>query len=378
MAINNIKEVIRAESERLGFCFFGISAVKTLHGFQRYADWINHNYNANMTYLGTGRALQLRQNPEMIMNGARSIISLGVKYPAFSDSSSIDGNGKIAAYACGEDYHITLIDNLNKLIASLSSIAGREISARKYTDTGPLLEKELAQQAGFGWFGKNSCLISPKYGSFILLCELLIDLELELDAPFSNEYCGSCTRCIDACPTGCILPGRTIDSSRCIAYHTIENKGIIPAEIRDKFGSMVFGCDICQEVCPWNSGKKLTAGLEASAFKFRPEFHQINLYDELHMTPIEFAEKYRNTPVKRAKYTGFARNLIIAAGNTCDPVYTTRLIEFLSDTLNPLLQYHSAWALGKMGDNKAGDYLQQALTQTTDPQLIIEITNALK
>ncbi len=377
MASKNLKEVIKAESERLGFCLFGISTAKSLQGFQRYSDWIKHDYHANMAYLGTDRALQLRANPDMVLSGARSIISFGVKYPAPGKSVSNIGYGKIAAYACGEDYHITLLNKLNELIALSYNITRCEFSTRIYTDTGPLLEKEMAQQAGLGWFGKNSCLISPEYGSFVLLCEILTDLELEPDAPFISNYCGTCTRCIDACPTGCILPDRTIDASRCISYHTIENKGIIPVEMREKMGNMVFGCDICQDVCPWNSGARQTAGLETSPFKIRPEFHQLNICEELLITPVEFAKKYRNTPIKRAKYTGFTRNLIIAAGNSCDPVHTSRLAEFLTDSENPLLQYHAAWALGKIADKKASGYLNRMLKQIIDPQLKSEITNSL-
>lgn len=378
MASKNLKEVIKAESERLGFCLFGISTAKSLQGFQRYSDWIKHDYHANMAYLGTDRALQLRANPDMVLSGARSIISLGVKYPAPGKFVSNNGYGKIAAYASGEDYHITLINKLNELITSSLSVTGRDLSTRIYTDTGPLLEREMAQQAGLGWFGKNSCLISPKYGSFVLICEILTDLELEPDAPFISNYCGTCTRCIDACPTGCILPDRTVDASRCISYHTIENKVIIPVEMREKMGNMVFGCDICQDVCPWNSGARLTAGLEASAFKFRPEIHQIDLREELLITHTEFAIKYRNTPVKRSKYAGFTRNLIIAAGNSRDPVHVSRLAEFLADSENLLLQYHAAWALGKIEDKKASYHLNRMLKQTSDPQLKLEIINALK
>ena len=376
--MTNHIQLIEAEAQRLGFCLFGVSAAdRESQSYQYYLEWINKGYHAEMAYLSTDRALYFRQNTSRIMEGAKTVISLGVKYPKNSVSMNQTTHGKIAAYACGEDYHLSLVKSLNELVRFIETVSGREVSARVYTDTGPLLERELAFQSGLGWIGKNSCLISQKYGSYLLLCEIITDLVLERETDVSQNHCGRCTRCIQACPTNCILPNNTIDASRCISYQTIENKGIIPIEIREAVGTRIFGCDICQEVCPWNAGGRISAGLEHSMFKTQPELMVVDIYDELQLIPEKFTLKYKNTPIKRAKYQGFMRNLIIAAGNTKDPINVPRLCDLLSNAAYPMLQYHAAWSFGRIHNHQAINTLSAMLKQTVDPLLRFEIESAL-
>src|SRR5512139_3833352 len=201
--------------------------------------------------------------------------------PAPSEHTLSGGQpgGRVAAYAWGEDYHTVLTERLQQLVVFIETHLGSPFPYRIYTDTGPLLERELAQRAGLGWIGKNTCLINPQAGSYFLLGEVLLGVALEPDAPFIADRCGSCTRCLEACPTGCILPDRTIDARRCISYLTIELKGIIPVELRPAIGNWVFGCDICQEVCPWNQRFARTQG--EAAFTARPGLSTPRLVDEL-------------------------------------------------------------------------------------------------
>ncbi|HSL46406.1 MAG TPA: tRNA epoxyqueuosine(34) reductase QueG, partial [Anaerolineales bacterium] len=205
----------------------------------------------------------------------------------------------------------------------------------------PLLERDLAQRAGIGWIGKNTCLIHPEHGSYFLLSEILLDLDLEPDPPFVTDHCGTCRRCIDACPTDCILPDRTIDATRCISYLTIELKDDIPVELRDKIGSWVFGCDICQMVCPWNR----FAGKGDSAFEERGPLPALT--EELALTPQGFNQRFKGSPVKRAKRRGYLRNVAVALGNTGDMHALPVLQSALNDE-EPMIREHAQWAIEKI------------------------------
>jgi epoxyqueuosine reductase len=215
------------------------------------------------------------------------------------------------------------------------------VKNRWYTDTGPILERDLAQRAGIGWIGKNTCLIHPQHGSYFLLSEIFLDLDLEPDPPFVTDHCGTCRRCIEACPTDCILPDRTIDATRCISYLTIELKGEIPVELRDKMGNWVFGCDICQRVCPWNR----FAGTGDAAFEERETYP--SLTEEMELSPQEFNRRFKGSPVKRAKRRGYLRNVAVALGNTGDRHALPVLQNALSDE-DGLVREHATWAIEKI------------------------------
>ncbi len=222
-------------------------------------------------------------------------------------------NGRIAAYAWGDDYHDLFTDRMQALAVFIEAQVGAPVQTRCYSDTGPILERDLAQRAGLGWTGKNSCLIHPRQGSFFLLAEMLLAVDLSPDQEFSTDHCGSCRRCLDACPTGCILPDRTLDSRRCISYLTIELKGVIPLDLRPLMGDWIFGCDICQQVCPWN--QRFSRKITNSAFNPRPENQRPDIDQEILLTQQEFSRKFKGSPIKRAKRRGYLRNIAVALGN---------------------------------------------------------------
>jgi epoxyqueuosine reductase len=256
----------------------------------------------------------------------------------------------VAAYAWGRDYHLVLPERLRDLVAFLEAKAGGPFSSRVYTDTGPLLERDLAQRAGLGWIGKNTCLIHPRLGSYFLLSEVLVSLELEVDAPFLPDRCGSCTRCIQACPTHCILPNRTLDARRCISYLTIELKGSVPDPLRALIGNWVFGCDICQMVCPWNR----FAVRADPAFGPRPGLAAPDLIADLDLSPQDFNRKFRESPVLRAHRRGYLRNLAVALGNSGQEIALAALDRIAQDE-DPLVQEHARWAQARIRGGWDGD-----------------------
>lgn len=298
-----------------------------------------------MSYLAEERALTRRADPRQILPECRSILVLGILYDnptKVKTESRMRNYGRVAAYAWGNDYHIVIPPRLEALVHFIEEKVGHPVPNRWYTDTGPLLERELAQRAGLGWIGKNTCLISPGNGSYFLLAEILLGLDLPPDPPFPGDQCGSCTRCIEACPTHCIQPDRTLDARRCISYLTIENKAEIPAELRPQMGNWVFGCDICQMVCPWNIRFAPQRG--DPAFAPREGLSLPVLAQELTLTPEEFNRKFKNSPVKRAKRRGYLRNVAVAAGNMRD-VDSLPALERAQHQDELLLREHAEWAL---------------------------------
>jgi epoxyqueuosine reductase len=243
---------LKAEAYALGFELVGVTTPDPPAHMDVYSKWIASGRHGEMSYLESSTAMGRRQDPLSILPECKSILVVGINYQPEENPNTQTRNGKVATYALGDDYHMVIESKLRKLIGSFQSRIESPISYRIYTDTGPILERDFAQRAGLGWIGKNTCLINPKLGSYFLLGEALLSIQLEPDPPFDLDRCGSCSRCIDSCPTSCILPDRTIDSRRCISYLTIEKRGTIPEEYRDAIGDWLYGCDICQEVCPWN------------------------------------------------------------------------------------------------------------------------------
>jgi epoxyqueuosine reductase len=314
-----------------------------------------------MGYLADERARARRRDPRLILPDCRSILVLAARYPSPGISGTSPGkidapvgdgpHGRVAAYAWGTDYHRVLPERLEALAAFIETRVGHAVAHRAYTDTGPLLERDLAQRAGLGWVGKNTCLINPRGGSYFFLAELLLDLELETDLPFVDDRCGTCTRCIDACPTQCILPDRTLDAGRCISYLTIELKESIPAELRSRLGGWVFGCDVCQQVCPWN---RFADAPVDPAFSPRPGVASPALIDEIDLTPEAFNRKFKDSPVQRARRRGYRRNLAVALGNAGDPTSASALARTAGDP-EPLVRESAAWALEQIsGSRSAG------------------------
>jgi epoxyqueuosine reductase len=376
-----LKEAIREEALRLGFSLVGFTSPEPPPHLNTYLGWLEAGRQGSMEYLGTAPARQRRADPRQILPECTSILALGIRYSdpraaAAAEPAGQPPQGRVAAYAWGEDYHDVLQERLKALVAIIESLVGHPVPNRWYTDTGPILERDLAQRAGLGWAGKNTCLIHPQGGSYFFLAEILLGLELEPDLPLATDLCGSCTRCIEACPTACILPDRTLDARRCISYLTIELKGTIPVDLRPQIGSWVFGCDICQIVCPWNERFSLLEG--DPAFAARPGLPRPDLRQELALSPEEFNRKFKGSPVKRAKRRGYLRNVAVALGNARDASAVPDLERVLREELEPLVRAHAAWALGQIGTEAARSALQAALQSETDPDVLAEVQRALE
>lgn len=311
---DSLKKQILDYARQSGFLLAGITTPDPPPHLSTYLRWLAEGCHADMRYLAEARAVQRRSNPRLILPACRSILVLAVPYPDPLTAPAPEGmppHGRVAAYAWGVDYHALLPQRLQTIITFIEAQVGHPVPNRCYTDTGPLLERDLAQRAGLGWIGKNTCLINPHYGSYLLLAEILLGLDLEPDSSFMPDRCGSCTRCIQACPTGCILPGRILDARRCISYLTIENKGEIPADLRPYLGDWVFGCDLCQTVCPWNR----FAPSPDPAFAPRPGVPRPSLPAGLALTPEAFNRKFKDSPVQRTRCKGYQRNLSVVFEN---------------------------------------------------------------
>jgi epoxyqueuosine reductase len=368
-------QALKIEARRLGFDLVGITTPEPPPHLPVYQRWIGAGLHGEMSYLASERASSRRADPRAILPDCLSILVLGARYPEdaslpFKESETGADNystGKIAAYACGPDYHDLFVPRLQALAAFLESQVGHPIRNRWYTDTGPLLERDLAQRAGLGWIGKNTCLIVPGMGSYFLLAEILLALDLKPDPPFLLDRCGTCTRCLAACPTGCILPDRTIDARRCISYLTIELKSAIPPDLRPLMGEWVFGCDVCQQVCPWNQSKPLA---QVGSIP--------DLQAELKLTPEEFNRRFQGTPLRRAKRCGYLRNVAVALGNSRDATATPTLAQTLRNDTEPLVRGHAAWALGQIGGRVAQEALQASIQVEADAIVRAEIHAAIK
>jgi epoxyqueuosine reductase len=275
-----------------------------------------------------------------------------------------DQEFQIAAYALGDDYHDTLPPRLETLVEFIEQQVGKPIAHRIYTDTGPLLERDLAQRAGLGWIGKNTCLINPEKGSYFLLAEVLLDVDLEPDSPFDADRCGQCTRCIEACPTACILPDRTLDARRCLSYLTIELKDDVPDELRELIGPWLFGCDICQQVCPWNA--RFAMPTDDKTFQPSPWMKTADLQAFLELEPEAWRVGLKGSPLERPRRKGLVRNASLVAGNREDRSYLHGLLNVLQNDPEPLARRHAAWALGRIGDASTKRALQQARSAEND------------
>jgi epoxyqueuosine reductase len=367
-----ITQALKEEARRAGFSLAGVTLPDPPDHLDFYQDWIAEGYHADMGWMATKRALRRRSDPKRILPECQSILVLGMPYPFSAERG--DG-GKISSYAWNKDYHDVLNQKMKELVRFLEDQVGRPVSNRWYTDTGPILERELARRAGLGWFGKNTTLINPHQGSYFFLAELFLDIALEPDPPFENQHCGTCTRCLDACPTGSLKAPYLLDANLCISYLTIERKGNIPKELRPKMDQWVFGCDICQQVCPWN---QRFAGKEEiiDAFQPLPESTQIDLQEEITLSEKDFREKFRNSPVKRTKRSGYLRNVAVALGNQGLKKSLKPLTAALQDQ-DAAVRGHAAWALGQIGGELAQERLKEALGEEEDQGVRREIKSAL-
>ena len=360
-------ERIKAEAYALGFDLAGIAKLGPAGTFKSFEQWLARGKAGEMGWLSRDAAL--RRDTRLPKRGARSAIVVGLDYGGRQPA------GSVARYARGRDYHAVVKERLWKLLKWLETETGSRVSGRPYVDTGPVLERDLARLAGLGWFGKNTMLIHPRRGSFLLLGALFVDAELEPDAPFTEEHCGTCRRCIDACPTSAIEADGVLDSTRCTSYLTIEKRGSIPAEWREAIGTLVYGCDICQDVCPWNvrfSREARDPELMTGSLEESPD--PIAL---LRMDDAGFQRRFGGTAVTRAGRQGLSRNAAIALGNRAAPGDDEVLAECLTREPDAVVRAHAAWALGAIATPAAIDTLRLRLPLEIDATVREEIEEAL-
>lgn len=343
---------VRELARECGFELAGVAAALPLPEPARYHDWVARGMAGEMRYL-SGRRAAVRDDPRNLLPEARSIVCVGKLYntpqPLSTALNDVE-RGWISRYAWGDDYHDWMRAGLERLRCGMEARAGQGIHAKICVDTAPLLERSYARLAGLGWIGKNTCLIHQGAGSWFFLGELLVSLEIAPDAP-PPDRCGTCRRCIDACPTAAIVPqsGRwEVDSRLCISYLTIELGSAIPEERRGGMGGHVFGCDICQDVCPWNRQAPVTGDTAFAARHFAPPLEKLAAVGE-----AEFRQMFRGTPVTRARYRGFLRNVAVAMGNARQEDFRAPL-EMLAAHEDPMVAEHARWALRQWGGPPVG------------------------
>ena len=330
-----LEALIKAQAYGLGFDLVGIATLGPAETAAAFDEWLAAGRDGEMAYLARGA--EKRRDTRRPFEGAKSAIVVGMDYGGREPS------GPVARYARGDDYHDVMVERLRALHRWIEREVGHAVAGKAYVDTGPILERDLARRAGLGWFGKNTMLINPRIGSFFFLGELLVDLELTADEPFAADHCGTCTRCLDACPTGALTEPRVLDARRCVSYLTIEARGPIPEELRAGVGERLYGCDVCQDVCPWN--QKFAMPLREEAFKTRPAIAgrdaRTLARELLSMSDEEFRVAFKGSPMKRAKLRGLKRNASVVLGNLESAEDVDDLTRALEEPA-PLVHEHAA------------------------------------
>ena len=367
------RRILEERAREAGFDLVGVTRAEPLEeGGERLKKWQEAGMAAEMGYMQ--RPVELLSDPRRLQKSARSVVSLGVSYYPGDHPENAEGGGRVARYAWGRDYHEVIKERLFGLRKELEGELGVRIKARGFTDAVPLLERSAAQHAGLGFFGRNSCLINGQLGSYFFIADLIVDLELETDAPGTGT-CGRCTRCMDRCPTGAIKAPGVVDARLCISYLTIENPGEIPRELRPKVSDWAFGCDVCQEVCPYNKRKASRSrwpefGEEAGAGPYLEIEEVLGIRGD-----EEFERRFAGTPLTRPGRAGLLRNCCVVAGNLKLGGAVAALIGCLREDSSPLVRGHAAWALGEIGGAESA--LREAAGRESDPWCAEEIALAL-
>jgi epoxyqueuosine reductase len=345
-----VRQVLEERAREAGFDLVGVASAEPLReGGERLREWQEAGMAADMGYMH--RPVELLSDPKKLQKSARSVVSLGVSYYP-GEHPENEGAGRVARYAWGRDYHEVIKARLFRLREELEEELGVRIKARGFTDAVPLLERSAAQHAGLGFFGRNSCLINGEVGSYFFIADLIVDLDLAPDQPGTGT-CGRCTRCMDRCPTGAIKAPGVVDARLCISYLTIENRGEIPRELREKVGDWAFGCDVCQEVCPYNKTKASKSRWpEFSAEAGHGPYLKIEEVLEIRADE-EYEERFAGTPLTRPGRAGLLRNCCVAAGNLKLKEAVPALVRALREDSSALVRGHAAWALGEIGGAEA-------------------------
>ena len=371
--MGKLETLIKEYGKGLGFDIVGItSAEPFLRDEQAAIERIRQGFMDGLPWY-TEERVHKATHPAVLLPDAKSVVSLAVSYLTGEPQAAGDSPvGKISRYAWGDDYHKLIKARLREFADGLSSRVGRDVKARIFVDDGPMNDRAAAERAGVGWFGKNTNILTPTHGSWVFLGQVITDLELQPDKPLAKT-CGECVRCIDACPTGAIVAPYVIDNTRCISFLTIELRGAIPRKLRPLIGDWVFGCDICQDVCPVN--RKAQQSLEP-AFRQRHDFAAPALIPLLDLDDEGFRERFRNSPIKRAKRVGLQRNVCVALGNIGDSAAVPALTKALRSD-DAIVRSHAAWALGRIQGKQAAKALESALEGEDSPEVVEEIKLAL-
>jgi len=371
--IVTLTKSIKDRALEIGFDLVGVSPVGSFPENQFYKEWLARGFAGEMKYME--REPQKRENITNLLPKARSVISCGLNYNTdypYSIEETDKTRGWISRYAWGDDYHDIMKNKLSLLLEFMKEIAPGEVKSRVYVDTGPVLDRVYGKYSGIGWFGKNTCLINQEIGSWIFIGEIITNLELDYDNPVPDR-CGTCTRCIDACPTGALVEPYVLDSRLCISYLTIELRDKIPLELRDKIENNIYGCDICQDVCPWNRRAKVT---DEPSFQPREGLYTPDLSFLSGLSEEDFRSIFKGSPVKRAKRKGFLRNVLVAMGNSEKKDLVPYIKKSLEDK-EPLVRAHAAWALWRLEGEGSYETLSNHLSVESDSMVREEIASIL-
>ena len=357
----------------LGFDLVGISPVQAPPHAASFADWLRRGFHGEMAYMT--RTAEQRLRPVEHLPWAKSVVSVALNYttPYGRDSAAGGLRGWISRYAWGADYHKVMQEKLERLLDAIRHETGSGVQGRGFVDAGPVLDREVGARAGIGWYGKNTNLLSMTVGSFFFLGELFLDLALDWDEPIRGR-CGQCRLCLDACPTNAFVGPYVLDARKCISYLTIELKGPIPRELRPLMGDHIFGCDLCQDVCPYNTHVRATG---EGAFFAREGHHAPELLPLLSLAEADFRARFAGTPILRAKRRGLLRNVCVALGNLAQPEAVPALARVLQEEREPLVRAHAAWALGRIRHSEACAALEHARASEPARDVAEEIRLAL-
>jgi epoxyqueuosine reductase len=362
---------LQKRASKIGFSLCGVCPAVPPPGAARLDDWLAAGYAGQMHYLADRREAYL--DPNRVLDGVRSVAMLAMNYRTTEPIDPVAGQGRVSRYAWGEaDYHDLIRDRLDQLAEFLRD-AVPTAHVRGVVDTAPLLEREFAQLAGLGWIGKNTLLLNRDEGSWFFLAALLTNIELAYDAARETDHCGTCRACLDACPTDAFPQPYVLDASRCISYLTIELREAIPVELRNGMGEWVFGCDVCQTVCPWNSRAPLS---EQSEFEPRSNSNPMDLIELFELDEAAFRQRFRHTPLWRPRRRGLLRNAAIALGNRPSPGAISALTRGLTDD-EPLVRGACAWALGQHSESEAADVLRKRRLIEGNDDVLREIAISL-